>query len=467
MSEPEPPPRYRFGDFTLSTRQRALRRGHEPVPLIPKYFDLLRLLLERRDDALDRREMFDRVWPDVVVSESALTQAIRTLRRALGDDPRTPRYIRTVSRHGYQFVFRPVIVERDGAPAPPPDAFGREARGASTARSDEYDRLIARLLDAGTQPLADEERREAAERLHELGTPEALARLAGSPGHARALAILRDARWDVPAAGAVPLLRTPGGFGAVAALIALRLRRAARAAANRLGLASAGCALAGAAAGMIGGGALVLMPGSPATMSAVVALATIGATAGALGGAAVGAGLSAGEALARSQRRLAVALCGAAAGLTAGAFLRLILVSTFDTVVGRPPAGLGGPIEGGIVGLAAGIGFAAFTQTPPGGGMATPRGAARVRAVAGTALCCALAAAALAAAGGSTVSVTLDVAADAYAGSQLGLAPLARVLGEGDLRPLTRALASGFEGLLFGLGLASGLTHRPSPPRSS
>ena len=107
--------RYRFGEFVVSPRRRMLLRTGTPVPLIPRYFDLLLLLLERRDDAIDRREIFDRVWADVVVSDGALTQAIRTLRRALGDDPREPRYIRTVSRHGYRFVFEEVSVEPDVA----------------------------------------------------------------------------------------------------------------------------------------------------------------------------------------------------------------------------------------------------------------------------------------------------------------------------------------------------------------
>jgi hypothetical protein len=52
------------------------------------------------------------------VSDGALSQAVRTLRRALGDDPREPRYIRTVSRHGYQFVFPGVAVEPDVPTAP-------------------------------------------------------------------------------------------------------------------------------------------------------------------------------------------------------------------------------------------------------------------------------------------------------------------------------------------------------------
>src|SRR6266850_639547 len=97
--------RYVFGEFTLSPAQRALCRGEAELPLIPRYFDLLLLLVERRAEAVHRQLIFDVVWDDVIVSDSALTQAIRTLRRTLGDDPREPRFIRTVSRHGYRFVF--------------------------------------------------------------------------------------------------------------------------------------------------------------------------------------------------------------------------------------------------------------------------------------------------------------------------------------------------------------------------
>ena len=111
-------PRYRFGEFTLSPRRRLLLHGGRELPLIPRYFDLLVFLVERRQEAVHRREIFDRVWSDVIVSDSALSQAIRTLRRTLGEDPREPRFIRTVSRHGYQFVFPDVVEEEDSDESP-------------------------------------------------------------------------------------------------------------------------------------------------------------------------------------------------------------------------------------------------------------------------------------------------------------------------------------------------------------
>jgi DNA-binding winged helix-turn-helix (wHTH) protein len=130
---------YRFGPFALSPARRQLLNGGREVPLIPRYLDLLLLLVGRRHEAVSRRVIFDTVWSDVVVSDGALTQAVRTLRRALGDDPREPSYIRTVSRHGYRFVFADVAEEPDGpavadpsprsearpAPSGVPIAFGR------------------------------------------------------------------------------------------------------------------------------------------------------------------------------------------------------------------------------------------------------------------------------------------------------------------------------------------------------
>src|SRR5262249_5196270 len=187
---------YRFSDFILSPRRRLLTRHGQERPLIPRYFDLLVFLIERRRDAVHRRDIFDAVWSDVVVSDSALSQAIRTIRRALNDDSREPRFIRTVSRHGYRFVFAEVIEEPDAdVPAASPAAQQDE----DTASADDaFDALIARIVRPPSAPGDEEEQRDAAERLHALGTAAALARLGSRPGHVQARALLRDTRWESP-----------------------------------------------------------------------------------------------------------------------------------------------------------------------------------------------------------------------------------------------------------------------------
>jgi hypothetical protein len=212
---------------------------------------------------------------------------------------------------------------------------------------------------------------------------------------------------------------------------------------------------------VIGGTTLVLAGEGPATLSIPLALMIIGGLAGAFGAAGVGAGLAAAEVLVRARRRIGLAMFGALSGTAAALLANFALRAVFGSVVGRPPAAVGGPLEGLVIGFAAGLGYGWATPTPRGGGMATPHGSARFHAALATAACCALGGALLGGLGARTVSVTLDNIAETYAGSQVGLGPLARLIGEQDPRPLTRALVSALEGLLFGFGLAFGLTHRP------
>jgi DNA-binding winged helix-turn-helix (wHTH) protein len=197
--------RYRFAGFTLSPRGRVLLRGSTELPLIPRYFDLLVLLVERRQDAVHRRDIFDAVWSDVVVSDSALTQAIRTIRRALGDDPREPQFIRTVSRHGYRFVCADTVEEPDDGPVPvaAPVPVLVPAPVPAPANEDPREAALALLLRAPTGDDEEEEssRRDAAEVLHQMGTADALARL--DQRRART-GVPPSTGWIAPA-GAAPL----------------------------------------------------------------------------------------------------------------------------------------------------------------------------------------------------------------------------------------------------------------------
>jgi DNA-binding winged helix-turn-helix (wHTH) protein len=449
--------RYRFGEFCVSPARRLLLRSGHEVAIIPRYLDLLILLLERRHEAVHRREIFETVWSDVVVSDGALSQAVRTLRRALGDDSREPVFIRTVSRHGYRFAFDGVVEEADVDRAalltPPARAAPPATRPVS---GDPFEHALEKLLrdeDA-------DERREAAEALHALGTAEALRRLDRRPGHEAARALLRDARWDVPGAGPVPLLGEPGGLTAARLLITMRLRRALRVAERRWAAASGGGAAAGAVAGALGGLALRLAPGSHAPASVAVTLALVGAIVGGLGAAGVGAGLAAAEAVARSWRGPALVLAGATGGGVIGAASNLVGRWLLEGLFGRELSAVGGGLEGLGIGAAAGLGYALATPRREGG-MATARGAERLRTAAITALSCAAAAVVIAALGGHLAGTSLNFLARSFQGSQVGLAPLARMLGEPELGGLTRAVIGAGEGAFFGFGLALGLTRRP------
>jgi DNA-binding winged helix-turn-helix (wHTH) protein len=449
-------PRYRFAGFTLCPARRLLLRDGEEVPLIARYFDLLVLLVERRGEALSRREILDAVWSDVVVTDNALNQAVRTLRRTLGDDSRRPEFLHTVARHGYRFDHPEVVEEPDEAPLP----VRPERSGAPVPDEDEdpFREPLAVLLerDGGDEDALY----RAAETLHRLGTVETLRRLDRRFGHPRARAILRDARWNFPGAGKVPILGQPGPFATTMALAGMRARRALRLAGKRWLSAAGGGAAAGVVAGLVGALVLRFGPGSAASNAVFVALPLVGFLAGGLGASGVGAGLSAAEAVIRSFRSLALVLCGAAGGGFVGAVAHALAGWTLQGLFGREPSPLGGGFEGLIIGAAAGLGYALSTPTREGG-MATPHGRARVRAALLTGLVCAAAAAVLGWTGSHLGAMSLDFMARSFPGSQVGLEPLSRLLGETAPGAITRVVISAYEGLFFGAGLALGLTRRP------
>lgn len=108
-----------FGDFSLDLESRQLLRAGREVRLSPKALQLLELLITERPRALPKAEIRDRLWPRTFVSESSLTGLVTTLRGALGDSARDPRYLRTVHGLGYAFC-GPVPDETpERKPAPP------------------------------------------------------------------------------------------------------------------------------------------------------------------------------------------------------------------------------------------------------------------------------------------------------------------------------------------------------------
>ncbi len=459
MSGSAPAPPVRFGEFTLDRAQRRLRRGGVEVPLIPRYLDLLTLLVVRRDEAVHRNTIRDSVWSDVVVSDGAISQAIRTLRRALGDDPREARFIRTVSRHGYQFIC-PVLPRSGDDGGDFPGASEALAAGAPGPPNGTVESEVERLLSA-TRIGDDAEALDAAEALHLLGTADALRHLNRRPGHEWARAFLRDARWDVPQAGPVPLFGAPGSVRTVAHLVRLRLRRLLRPVEARWAGAALGGGCAGLLAGLLGGVALVLAPGSRATGAVPLVLALLGALVGAIGATGVGAGLAVAEAISRSARGLALVVCGASGGATVGAATHLLASATLTSLFGRDFSPLGGSFEGLVIGAGAGLGYALTTEHTDG--LAAPRHWRRLLAATVTGITCAAFAALLALSGRHLGAMSVDVLGRSFPGSQVTLDPLARWFGEATLGPLTRLVISTGEGLFFGWGLAFGLTRRPRP----
>src|SRR5262245_13973448 len=106
---------YEFGPFHLDTAERLLVRNSLPVPLAPKVFDTLVVLVQHGGRLLTKDELMQKVWPDSFVEEVNLTVNISALRKALGDDQNGQRYIDTVSKKGYRFVAPVTELANNGA----------------------------------------------------------------------------------------------------------------------------------------------------------------------------------------------------------------------------------------------------------------------------------------------------------------------------------------------------------------
>ena len=111
------PASFRFDRFTLDPRDRQLRRDDVPVELNARYLDALALLVGEAGKLVSKDRFLEEVWRGVPVTDEALTQCIKTLRRQLGDDAGDPRFIETVPKHGYRFIAPVERVDGMGAVA--------------------------------------------------------------------------------------------------------------------------------------------------------------------------------------------------------------------------------------------------------------------------------------------------------------------------------------------------------------
>src|SRR5579863_8904951 len=112
---------FRFDDVEVREREFRLFRAGEALPVEPKAFRVLLLLLRNPGKLIAKEELLNAVWGDAAVTDNSLARSVALLRRLLGDDTRNPRYIETVATVGYRFVC-PVEVSEDmhGGPAPKP-----------------------------------------------------------------------------------------------------------------------------------------------------------------------------------------------------------------------------------------------------------------------------------------------------------------------------------------------------------
>jgi DNA-binding winged helix-turn-helix (wHTH) protein len=160
--------RVRFGIFTFDEPSRELTAGGRPVPLSPKAFELLAVLLRERPHALSKAALRDRLWPDTFVGETSLPRVVGEIRHALGDRAGGARFVRTVQRFGYAFVGPAVdgggVLDRVDGPetgcallwgerlfplAIGENVVGRDPQGALTIPSGLVSRQHARIVVSG------------------------------------------------------------------------------------------------------------------------------------------------------------------------------------------------------------------------------------------------------------------------------------------------------------------------------
>jgi Tol biopolymer transport system component/DNA-binding winged helix-turn-helix (wHTH) protein len=120
-------PTYEFDGIAVDTARLAVTRAGVPIDLEPKVFDVLVFLITHRERLVTKDELLDAVWRDTFVTPNALTRAVGQLRKALGDDAGTPRYIETVAKRGYRFLVPVSLVS-------PRSVAGGEPLAAPAAR---------------------------------------------------------------------------------------------------------------------------------------------------------------------------------------------------------------------------------------------------------------------------------------------------------------------------------------------
>ena len=114
---------FRFECFSFDPVDRRLRRDGAPVELNSRYLDALALLVREQGKLVSKDHFLEEVWRGVPVTDEALTQCIRTLRRQLGDDAARPRFIETVPKHGYRFIAPVERIEAAPSSRKPDPAF--------------------------------------------------------------------------------------------------------------------------------------------------------------------------------------------------------------------------------------------------------------------------------------------------------------------------------------------------------
>src|SRR4030095_14214481 len=94
----QPQPEYQFDDVAVDRQNFSLEKRGEARALTPRAFDVLVYLIEQRGRVVEKQELFDQIWKETFVTDSALAREIKEIRQALEDDATAPRYVETVPK---------------------------------------------------------------------------------------------------------------------------------------------------------------------------------------------------------------------------------------------------------------------------------------------------------------------------------------------------------------------------------
>lgn len=144
---------YCFDRFVLDPVDRRLSEDGRPVELSGRYLDALVVLVAAPGRLVTRTQLLDEVWKGVPVTDDALTQCVRSLRRALGDAAGQPRFIETVPRHGYRFIAPVAFTEPGGTDRHPEHPEAPRGTGRSEAMRQMTEMGRAGLISGGSAGL--------------------------------------------------------------------------------------------------------------------------------------------------------------------------------------------------------------------------------------------------------------------------------------------------------------------------
>ena len=148
----------RFGEFLFDAEARELRRGGKPVHVSPKAFRLLELLIGNAPKAVSKASLYESLWPSVFVEESNLKSLVSEVRAAIGEDARSPRFLKTVYGFGYAFRFdasasvarfRVTHLARDFELLPGENVLGRDDDVSVVISMKSISRRHARIVVSG------------------------------------------------------------------------------------------------------------------------------------------------------------------------------------------------------------------------------------------------------------------------------------------------------------------------------